>query len=189
MELEWWRRLLIGWYLNLFSGYNYITVDGVFGSARKVTIDFSKLGNLTTSTDADNGTQNTWDIYTFNGINEASALINQLEAWGGVADKTLPSNPTEFAARACVMKNKYNVQVETGTNGSVFRPVLEQANMVWYLPAQNEAPNMNDNLSGDYWTSTAITSPGTTAYKYTTGGSTSPEDRNAVIHVRAVRKK
>lgn len=189
MNENWLKRLLIGWYLNLFSGYNYIAVDGVVGSARNVTIDFSKLGNLTTATDADNGTQNTWDIYTFKGINEASALISQLEAWGGIADKTFPTNPTEFAARACVMKNKYNVQVETGANGTVYRPVLEQANMVWYLPAQNEAPNMNDNLSGDYWTSTAITTPGTTAYKYTTGGTTSPENRNTVIHVRAVRKK
>ena len=60
---------------------------------------------------------------------------------------------------------------------------------VWYLPAQNEAANMNDNLSGDYWTSTAITDPGTTAYKYTVGGSTSPEDRDSAIHVRAVRQK
>ena len=48
---------------------------------------------------------------------------------------------------------------------------------------------MNDNLSGDYWTSTAITDPGTTAYKYTVGGSTSPEDRDSAIHVRAVRQK
>lgn len=48
---------------------------------------------------------------------------------------------------------------------------------------------MNDNLSGDYWTSTAITDLGTTAYKYTAGGSTSSENRNSAIHVRAVRQK
>ena len=88
------------------------------------------------------------------------------------------------------MKNKYSVQTETDITGNtVYIPVLDQANMVWYLPAQNEAANMNDNLSGDYWTSTAITDPGTTAYKYTVGGSTSPEDRDSAIHVRAVRQK
>ncbi len=185
-----WKRLLIGWYLNFFSGYTYIKVEGIIGSARKVTINFSELGNLNTATSTSDGAQNTWEIYTFNGINEASALMNQLEAWGGVADKILPTNPTEFAARACAMKNKYSVQTETDITGNtVYRPVLDQANMVWYLPAQNEAANMNDNLSGDYWTSTAITDPGTTAYKYTTGSSTSPEDRNSVIHVRAVRQK
>lgn len=183
------RRLLIGWYLNFFSGYEYISVDGIAGSARKVTINFNKLGNLNTATSTSNGAQNTWEIYTFNGINEASALMNQLEAWGGVADQILPTNPTEFAARACAMKNKYKVEVESGTGGTVYRPVLEQTNMVWYLPAQNEASNMNDNLSGDYWTSTAITNPGTTAYKYTAGGSTEAWNRNDVIHVRAVRKK
>ena len=60
--------------------------------------------------------------------------------------------------------------------------------MVWYLPAKDEAASMIDNLSGDYWTSTAITDPGTTAYKYTAGGTTSPEERNNKLHVRAVRK-
>ena len=184
-----WRRLLIGWYLNFFSGYTYIKVEGIIGSARKVTINFSELRNLNTATSTSDGAQNTWEIYTFNGINEASALMNQLEAWGGVADKILPTNPTEFAARACAMKNKYKVKVESNANGTVYRPVLEQNDIVWYLPAQNEASSMNDNLSGDYWTSTAITNPGTTAYKYTAGGSTNPWDRNEVIHVRAVRKK
>lgn len=189
MNQSGFSRLLIGWYLNFFSGYKYITVNGVFGSARTVTIDFSKLGSLNTATSTDNGTKNTWEIYNFNGINDASALMNQLEVWGGVADSKLPTNPTEFAARTCAMKNKYKVQIETGQNGTVYRPKLEQADMVWYLPAQNEAPLMDDNLLGDYWTSTAITDPGTTAYKYTAGGSTSPEDRNEVIHVRACRKK
>ena len=84
-----------------------------------------------------------------------------------------------------------NILSKTSTEKgkTVYRPVLDQANMVWYLPAQNEAANMNDNLSGDYWTSTAITDPGTTAYKYTAGGSTSSENRNSAIHVRAVRQK
>ena len=156
----------------------------------KVTIDFSKVGTLTTATDLNDGNKNTWELYSFNGLNDASALMAQIESWGGVPDKTLPANPSEFAARACAMKNKYSVQTETDITGNtVYLPVLDQANMVWYLPAQNEAANMNDNLSGDYWTSTAITDPGTTAYKYTVGGSTSPEDRDSAIHVRAVRQK
>ncbi|MEE1208060.1 MAG: hypothetical protein UHP27_07825 [Muribaculaceae bacterium] len=44
----------------------------------KVTIDFNKVPALTAGTDADNGLQNTWDIYTFQGVNEASALMAQL---------------------------------------------------------------------------------------------------------------
>lgn len=178
-------------YLDYFAGYKYVTTEGVgIWKDMKVTIDFSKVGSITAATDPLNGKQNTWEIYSFNGVNEASALMTQLESWGGVPDKTLPANPSEFAARACAMKNKYSVQIEKDITGNaVYRPVLEQANMVWYLPAQNEAANMIDNLSGDYWTSTAITSPGTTAYKYTAGGSTSSENRNSAIHVRAVRQK
>ena len=183
--------ILASLYIKIFVNYSYVTSNwgGLFTDF-KVTIDFSKVGTLTTATDLNDGNKNTWELYSFNGLNDASALMAQIESWGGVPDKTLPANPSEFAARACAMKNKYSVQTETDITGNtVYLPVLDQANMVWYLPAQNEAANMNDNLSGDYWTSTAITDPGTTAYKYTVGGSTSPEDRNSAIHVRAVRQK
>lgn len=183
--------ILASLYIKIFVNYSYVTSNwGGVLTDFKVTIDFSKVGTLTTATDLNDGNKNTWELYSFNGLNDASALMAQIESWGGVPDKTLPANPSEFAARACAMKNKYSVQTETDITGNtVYIPVLDQANMVWYLPAQNEAANMNDNLSGDYWTSTAITNPGTTAYKYTAGGSTNPWDRNEVIHVRAVRKK
>lgn len=181
--------ILASLYIKIFVNYSYVTSNwGGVLTDFKVTIDFSKVGTLTTATDLNDGNKNTWELYSFNGLNDASALMAQIESWGGVPDKTLPANPSEFAARACAMKNKYSVQTETDITGNtVYLPVLDQANMVWYLPAQNEAANMNDNLSGDYWTSTAITDPGTTAYKYTVGGSTSPEDRDSAIHVRAVR--
>lgn len=183
--------ILASLYIKIFVNYSYVTSNwGGMLTDFKVTIDFSKVGTLTTATDLNDGNKNTWELYSFNGLNDASALMAQIESWGGVPDKTLPANPSEFAARACAMKNKYSVQTETDITGNtVYLPVLDQANMVWYLPAQNEAANMNDNLSGDYWTSTAITDPGTTAYKYTVGGSTSPEDRDSAIHVRAVRQK
>lgn len=183
--------ILASLYIKIFVNYSYVTSNwGGVLTDFKVTIDFSKVGTLTTATDLNDGNKNTWELYSFNGLNDASALMAQIESWGGVPDKTLPANPSEFAARACTMKNKYSVQTETDITGNtVYIPVLDQANMVWYLPAQNEAANMNDNLSGDYWTSTAITDPGTTAYKYTVGGSTSPEDRDSAIHVRAVRQK
>lgn len=174
----------------IFGDHSYINSTGsALLGTWKVTVDFSKIPALTTATSPNDGNTNTWDLYNFEGISEASTIMNQLESWGGVPDKTLPTNPTEFAARACAMKNKYNVETQVEQGNTVYRPVLDPTDMVWYLPAQNEASSMNDNLSGDYWTSTAITDPGTTAYKYTAGGTTSPEDRNTVIHVRAVRKK
>lgn len=173
-----------------FGDHSYIEQSGsVIGRNWKVTVDFSKVPKLTTATSPSDGNTNTWEIYNFDGVSEAETIMKQLESWGGVPDNTLPINPTEFAARACAMKNKYRVETQTNQGNTVYRPVLDKANMVWYLPAQNEAANMNDNLSGDYWTSTAITDPGTTAYKYTAGNSTSAEYRNNAIHVRAVRIK
>lgn len=177
----------------IFGDTKYVTQEGYAWSGTwKVTVDFSKVPKLTTATSTTDGLTNTWEIYNFEGISEAETIMNQLKSWGGVPDKTLPTNPTEFAAAACAKKNPFGVKIESNQGQNLYIPTLAKEDMVWYLPAQDEAPNMKDdlfNLSGNYWTSTAITDPGTTSYKYTAGGAVSPEDRNSAIHVRAVRKK
>ena len=177
----------------IFGNTKYVTQEGfAWAGTWKVTVDFSKVPKLTTATSATDGLKNTWEIYNFEGISDAETIMRQLESWGGVPDKTLPTNPTEFAAAACAKKNPFGVTINTKDGQNLYLPTLSQSDLVWYLPAQDEAPNMVDGiypLSGNYWTSTAITDPGTTSYKYTAGGAVSPEDRNSVIHVRAVRKK
>lgn len=177
----------------IFGNTKYVTQEGyAWTGTWKVTVDFSKVPKLTTATSATDGLKNTWEIYNFEGISDAETIMRQLESWGGVPDKTLPTNPTEFAAAACAKKNPFGVSVNTKDGQNLYLPTLSQSDLVWYLPAQDEAPNMVDGiypLSGNYWTSTAITDPGTTSYKYTVGASASPEDRNNFIHVRAVRKR
>lgn len=177
----------------IFGNTKYVTQEGyAWTGTWKVTVDFSKVPKLTTATSATDGLKNTWEIYNFEGISDAETIMRQLESWGGVPDKTLPTNPTEFAAAACAKKNPFGVSVESKDGQNLYVPTLSQSDLVWYLPAQDEAPNMVDGiypLSGNYWTSTAITDPGTTSYKYTVGASASPEDRNNFIHVRAVRKR
>lgn len=179
----------------IFGDKSYVEDQGsVITRDWKVIVDFSKVPPLKTATSTTDGLTNTWEICNFEGISEAEGIMNQLESWGGKPDKTLPTNPSEFAAMACAKKNAYSLKIEQRTDitGKVeysYIPTLAKEDMVWYLPAQDEAPNMKDDLSGNYWTSTAITDPGTTSYKYTAGGAVSPEDRNSVIHVRAVRKK
>lgn len=182
----------------IFGDKSYVEDQGlVILGNWKVTVDFNKVPPLKTATSTTDGLKNTWEICNFEGISEAEGIMNQLESWGGKPDKTLPTNPSKFAAMACAKKNAYSLKIEqrTDISGNVeysYIPTLAKEDMVWYLPAQDEAPNMKDylfNLSGNYWTSTAITDPGTTSYKYTAGGAVSPEDRNSVIHVRAVRKK
>ena len=178
---------------SIFGQKQYIVQQGLaVAGSWKVTVDFSKVPKLKTATSTTDGLTNTWQIYNFEGISEAESIMSQLESWGGEPDKPLPTNPTEFAAAACAKKNPFGVKTQTEQGTTVYVPTLSQKDMVWYLPAQEEAPNMKDdlfNLSGNYWTSTAITAPGTTSYKYTAGGGVSPEERNSVIHVRAVRKK
>lgn len=177
----------------IFGNTKYVTQEGyAWTGTWKVTVDFSKVPKLTTATSATDGLKNTWEIYNFEGISDAETIMRQLESWGGVPDKTLPTNPTEFAAAACAKKNPFGVSVESKDGQNLYVPTLSRSDMVWYLPAQDEASNMLDELyplSGNYWTSTAITDPGTTSYKYTIGASASPEDRNNFIHVRAVRKR
>lgn len=178
---------------SIFGDTKYVTQEGIaWNGTWKVTVDFSKVPKLTTATSTTDGLTNTWDIYNFEGISEAETIMNQLKSWGGVPDKTLPTNPTEFAAAACAKKNPFGVKIESHQGENLYIPTLAKEDMVWYLPAQDEAPNMKDdlfNLSGNYWTSTAITDPGTTSYMYTAGGAVSPENRNYKIHVRAVRKR
>lgn len=177
----------------IFGNTKYVTQEGyAWTGTWKVTVDFSKVPKLTTATSATDGLKNTWEIYNFEGISDAETIMRQLESWGGVPDKTLPTNPTEFAAAACAKKNPFGVTINTKDGQNLYLPTLSQSDLVWYLPAQDEAPNMVDGiypLSGNYWTSTAITDPGTTSYKYTVGASASPENRNNFIHVRAVRKR
>ena len=177
----------------IFGNTKYVTQEGyAWTGTWKVTVDFSKVPKLTTATSATDGLKNTWEIYNFEGISDAETIMRQLESWGGVPDKTLPTNPTEFAAAACAKKNPFGVSVESKDGQNLYVPTLSRSDIVWYLPAQDEASNMLDELyplSGNYWTSTAITDPGTTSYKYTVGASASPEDRNNFIHVRAVRKR
>ena len=170
--------------------YNYVTIDRPFLSIRSITIDFSKLTANGVAENLDNGLQNTNDIYNYNGANEASDLIAQLERYGCTPDKELPTNPSDFAAKSCVLKNKFTKKTESQNGVSVDIPVL--INLEWYLPAKTEAPNMEDEtypLNGIYWTSTALQGSSKQSYIYSNGNSESTDKRDVIHNVRAVRQK
>jgi len=170
--------------------YNYVTIDRILLSIRSITIDFSKLTANGVAEDLDNGLQNTNDIYNYNGANEASDLIARLERYGCTPDKELPTNPSDFAAKSCVLKNKFTKKTESQNGVSVDIPVL--INLEWYLPAKTEAPNMEDEtypLNGIYWTSTALQGSSEQSYIYSNGNSESTDKRYVIHNVRAVRQK
>lgn len=177
-------------YLTFFQNNPWVTQDiSIFHYG--VRFNFGQMGAPNVALDANNGRENTLDLYNYNGLNEASSMMEMFEEWGITPDTELPSNPTIFAARTCALKNKFNKEVTTYEGETVERAVLYPENLKWYLPAQNQAPQMKDAnypLSGEYWTSTGI-SDNLNAYKYTVGGSTSAVDRNTSLRVRAVRDK
>lgn len=193
-QVDFWSRIILFFYLELFNNDAFVHEDiSIIPYYHHVVIDFSKVSALDVGTNENDGRTNTWQIYNFDGINDASSMMQMLEEWGIKPDKELPTNPTIFAARTCALKNKFNKNVTQQNGQTIETPVLRNENLVWYLPARNEAPNMQDAeypLSGDYWTSTAIITPDqNNAYKYTVGASTQSEDRNSLLRVRAVRKK
>ena len=170
--------------------YNYVTIDRPVLSIRSITIDFSKLTANGVAENLDNGLQNTNDIYNYNGANEASDLIARLERYGCTPDKELPTNPSDFAAKSCVLKNKFTKKTESQNGVSVDIPVL--INLEWYLPAKTEAPNMEDEtypLNGIYWTSTVLQGSSEQSYIYSNGNSESTDKRDVIHNVRAVRQK
>lgn len=193
-NVNWFYRGALDLYLRLFTNYGkFITRDTPL-FPKKITINFNEVESPDVAKSATDGKKNTEELYNYNGVSEAAALMQLLERWGGIPDKTLPTNPTEFAVRAAVMKNKFNKEVKTTKDGPIERPVLKAANLVWYLPAKDEYSKIKDYdypLSGDYWTSTAseVDKDNDHSYKYTEGGGTSLEIRTTKFHVRAVRKK
>ena len=189
---KWWVEIVLTW----FNDYGkYITVDrDSWSTSFRVTIDFNKIPSPNVAKSPTDGKKNSSELYNFNGISDVSALIKRLENWGGTTNQTFPLNPTEFAVRAAVMKNKFNKEVQTSASETIERPILKSENLVWYLPAKEEITAIVDNeypLQGNYWTSTAsdISEDDENAYKYILNSGASLEKRTTLLNVRAVRKR
>ena len=189
---KWWVEIVLTW----FNDYGkYITVDrDSWSTSFRVTIDFNKIPSPNVAKSPTDGKKNSSELYNFNGISDVSALIKRLENWGGTTNQTFPLNPTEFAVRAAVMKNKFNKEVQTSAGETIERPILKNENLVWYLPAKDEFSTIVDDeypLQGNYWTSTAsdISEDDENAYKYILNSGASLEKRTTLLNVRAVRKR
>ena len=189
---KWWVEIVLTW----FNDYGkYITVDrDSWSTSFRVTIDFNKIPSPNVAKSPTDGIKNSSELYNFNGISDVSALIKRLENWGGTTNQTFPLNPTEFAVRAAVMKNKFNKEVQSAGTETIERPILKDENLVWYLPSKEEITAIVDNeypLQGNYWTSTAsdISEDDENAYKYILNSGASLEKRTTLLNVRAVRKR
>ena len=191
------QKAILWFYLHLFNNDEFVydnTWDSMWGGEEyTVTINFNNISDLNVAKDYSDGKKNTWETYNFDGINDASSMMDMLKEWGLTADRELPTNPTEFAARICALKNKFNIRNEIGEDGEqAVIAYLKEENLQWYLPAKDEAHLMTDNekpLDGEYWTSTAA-NDNQNAFMYSAeSGTTAIEQRDQLLHVRAVRKR
>ena len=189
---RWVMKIQIKYYGDKYK--DYITYTTYWGQLETLTIDFSKVPRLDVADSPDDGNLNTWELYNFNGVSDVTGLMAQLEEWGGKPDKKLPENPAEYAARMCILKNKFNKELIGEELGKkTYRPVLKRENLVWYLPSKNEFSMVVDNeypLNGTYWTSTAseVANDNENSYKYLQNSGPSLEYRKTKLHVRAIRK-
>lgn len=189
---RWYASLIID--ITGMANYDYVEIRRTFLSISSITIHFDRLKAVDVCLSPDDGVRNTIELCNYKGVGDASVLMEGLESLGLKPDKELPLNPTQFAARMCVMKNRFHKRVESQGGNTAEIPVLNKEDLKWYLPARNEAPLMQDAdfpLAGWYWTSTAAGNDNEQAFGYLAGNASADavESRNRLLHVRAVRRR
>lgn len=172
------------------------TSGGVLGFGAKVDNITINLGDVPTDNIAereDDGQRNTQEIYNFEGIQFVNQVINIIENMDGytVATEGEGLIPSNNAAIACMKLNSWNI---ISVQDEEVLTLTSDSNVPdWYLPARGEVSNVITDeeypLNGEYWTSTAVADNSKQAWKYNAAGTTSQEERNSVLNVRAVRKK
>lgn len=208
--IEWSKTLkdmstwpIIGGIIKWIFGENipdldYVELDksgdflGIGGKADKITINLGMLEAAGIALSTTDGQSNTREIYNYEGIQYANTIISRIESCSGYnkSQEGTGTNPSYNASIACMKLNSWNIYKAQDEN--LLRLTNEDANPNWYLPAKDEVSGIADSehhLEGDYWSSTAENN-NTNAYKYSADGSiVTAVQRDAVLNVRAVRKK
>ena len=148
-----------------------------------IRVDLSKISNIGVAEDDDNGWQNTFDVYHFEGISVLKQLIDFCNSWGDITNPdgraTLLQNSLEYAVLYAMKRNKFYYyeedQTVNGTTiGTMIVPVIFDKDINWYLPAKDQFPYfMNENwgqaftFNDLFWTSTAYLESSDTYYAHT----------------------
>lgn len=162
------------------------------GKADKITINLGMLEAAGIAQSTTDGQSNTREIYNYEGIQYANTIISRIESCNGYnkSQEDTGTNPSYNASIACMKLNSWNIY--EAQDEYLLRLTNEDANPSWYLPASGEVSGISDTdypLNGEYWSSTAENN-NTHAYKYSEDRSTvTAVQRDAVLNVRAVRKK
>lgn len=187
----------------------------VFGYGNNITMTWDNTASIdmtniealgTTASNVNNGLQNTIDLLSFDGIEDLNASISLLEGWGMTLDEeSIETQPTNYAVRMILYKNKFNKETQTSLGNTVNVAVLTSDGVEWYLPAPGEvstlASTAADNISTNndtplytsnigYWSSQAVANSNTNSFYYTSSGSVDTSaSRTLQKRVRAARIK
>ncbi len=183
-------------------GY-YIQVAQPGKSEYYIRIDLSKVGNIGVAESDDNGWQNTFDIYHFEGISALNQLIEFCKSWGDITNPdgraTSIQNSLDYAALCAMKRNRFHYYEELMEVGETMTvPVILDKDINWYLPAKDQFPTlMNANwgqtftFNDSYWTSTAYLvddSDNSKSYAYINGVETIAH-RTSPYLAMALRRK
>lgn len=188
--------------LKLFGYGNNVKMEWNGAGA---TVDMSSIEALgDKASDENNGLQNTTDLLNFDGIADLNSSIALLEGWGMSLDESsIDAQPTNYAVRMILYKNKFNKKTETTGTNTVNVAVLTSDGVQWYLPAPGEVSVLQSTASNGassdtplystengYWSSRAVVNSNTNSYYYISSGTVEASAaRSSQKRVRAARIK
>ena len=163
----------------------YIRVATPGKSDFYIRVDLSKIGNLGVALEEENGWQNTFDVYHFEGISALSQLIEFCNSWGDITNPdgraTKIQEGLDYAVLYAMKRNRFYLYEEyiSEVGQTMTIPVIFDKDINWYLPAKDQFPILMKSDWGQqfswsdlFWTSTIATKSETDnahAYAYLNG--------------------
>ena len=166
----------------------YIRVAKPGKSDFYIRVDLSKI-NLDVARRFDDGWQNTFDVYHFEGISALSQLIEFCKSWGDITNPdgraTNIQESLDYAVLYAMKRNRFYYYEEyiADVGQNMLVPVIFDKDINWYLPAKDQFPvfmgtNWGQSFTFNdlFWTSTS----------YAPVGSVDPYNAHSYAYLNGV---
>lgn len=178
---------LLGWLGSLFwpTLVDYVTITRA-GDVMTVVVNYSKIANVTSAMSMTNGQANTWNLYSNIGGTSFEGEQNLINSGYAIVSEEGSNEDTKnFAALYAVKLNAFDIHKGGSGSQITYAIIPKQTDIKWYLPASGQFSDAV-GMSGQYWSSTAITG---NENAYSWNGSLQSTPRMDSHKVRAVRQK
>ncbi len=178
-----------GWIKYIFDPdpLTYVEIGTNTNNALQVTIDYTKITNISSSMSITEGQANTLALYNNVGGTAFDGEQNLIsDGYEIVSESGSLEDIKNFAALYAVKLNAFNI-IEDSSNGQTAYSIPVDVTPYWYLPASGQFSE-NVGLSGQYWSSTAAEGS-EFAHSWNNGTIKTNTDRMEKWKVRAVRQK